>query len=115
MADYCVRHGRNVIVLCSGWQDKVNIEDTLFGGALVDVLVRTGKFETASDAALIAQDMWISHKDHLMEYLDQTDHVARLKANHLDDSIPYCLTLDQTDKVPELTIDENILILQDGK
>ena len=50
-----------------------------------------------------------------MEYLDQTDHVARLKANHLDDSIPYCLTLDQTDKVPELTIDENILILQDGK
>ena len=49
-----------------------------------------------------------------MEYLDQTDHVARLKANHLDDSIPYCLTLDQTDKVPELTIDENILILQNG-
>lgn len=115
VADYCVRHGRNVIVLCSGWQDKVNIEDTLFGGALVDVLVRTGKFEMASDAALIAQDMWINHKDHLMEYLDQTDHVARLKANHLDDSIPYCLTLDQTDKVPELTIDENILILQDGK
>jgi 2-phosphosulfolactate phosphatase len=115
VADYCVRHGRNVIVLCSGWQDKVNIEDTLFGGALVDVLVRTGKSETASDAALIAQDMWISHKDHLMEYLDQTDHVARLKANHLDDSISYCLTLDQTDKVPELTIDENILILQDGK
>ena len=115
VADYCVRHGRNVIVLCSGWQDKVNIEDTLFGGALFDVLVRTGEFETASDAALIAQDMWISHKDHLMEYLEQTDHVARLKANHLDDSISYCLTLDQTDKVPELTIDENILILQDGK
>ena len=115
VADYCVRHGRNVIVLCSGWQDKVNIEDTLFGGALIDVLVRIGKFETASDAALIAQDMWINHKDHLMEYLDQTDHVARLKANHLDDYISYCLTLDQTDKVPELTIDENILILQDGK
>ena len=34
VAGYCVCHKRDVVVLCSGWQDKVNIEDTLFGGAL---------------------------------------------------------------------------------
>ena len=39
VAGYCVCHKRDVVVLCSGWQDKVNIEDTLFGGALTDALL----------------------------------------------------------------------------
>ena len=111
VADYCVGHKRNVVVLCSGWQDKVNIEDTLFGGALVDLLVNTGLYEKGSDSAVIAQDMWITNKEDLLRYLAPTDHVARLKANHLDDSIPYCLTLSITDRVPELAIEEEILLL----
>ena len=111
VADYCVGHKRNVVVLCSGWQDKVNIEDTLFGGALVDLLVNTGLYEKGSDSAVIAQDMWTTNKEDLLHYLAPTDHVARLKANHLDDSIPYCLTLSITDRVPELAIEEEILLL----
>lgn len=111
VADYCVGHKRNVVVLCSGWQDKVNIEDTLFGGALVDLLVNTGLYEKGSDSAVIAQDMWITNKEDLLRYLAPTDHVARLKANHLDDSIPYCLTLSITDRVPELAIEEETLLL----
>lgn len=111
VADYCVGHKRDVVVLCSGWQDKVNIEDTLFGGALVDLLVNTGLYEKGSDSAVIAQDMWITNKEDLLRYLAPTDHVARLKANHLDDSIPYCLTLSITDRVPELAIEEETLLL----
>lgn len=111
VADYCVGHKRNVVVLCSGWQDKVNIEDTLFGGALVDLLVNTGLYEKGSDSAVIAQDMWTTNKEDLLRYLAPTDHVARLKANHLDDSIPYCLMLSITDRVPELAIEEEILLL----
>ena len=111
VADYCVGHKRDVVVLCSGWQDKVNIEDTLFGGALVDLLVNTGLYEKGSDSAVIAQDMWTTNKEDLLRYLAPTDHVARLKANHLDDSIPYCLTLSITDRVPELAIEEEILLL----
>ena len=111
VADYCVGHKRDVVVLCSGWQDKVNIEDTLFGGALVDLLVNTGLYEKGSDSAVIAQDMWITNKENLLRYLAPTDHVARLKANHLDDSIPYCLTLSITDRVPDLAIEEETLLL----
>lgn len=111
VADYCVGHKRHVVVLCSGWQDKVNIEDTLFGGALVDLLVNTGLYEKGSDSAVIAQDMWTTNKEDLLRYLAPTDHVARLKANHLDDSIPYCLTLSMTDRVPELSIEEETLLL----
>lgn len=112
VADFCRKHERDVIVLCSGWQDKVNIEDTLFGGALVDVLVSTGEYEPATDAAIIARDMWMNNRDNLLTYIDPTDHMARLKANHLEDSVPYCLTLNSAAVVPELTIEEGILVLR---
>ena len=111
VAGYCVRHKRDVVVLCSGWQDKVNIEDTLFGGALTDVLLNTGLYEMGSDAAVIARDMWTSNKEDLFAYLETTDHMGRLKANHLEEAVPYCLTLSITDKVPELSIEGDTLIL----
>lgn len=113
VADYCLLHARDVVVLCSGWQDKVNIEDTLFGGALTDVLVKTGLYQTGSDAAVIARGMWTSNRDSLIAYLDLSDHMARLKANQLADAVPYCLTLNCTDKVPELVIENDILILRE--
>lgn len=112
VADYCLSHQRNVVVLCSGWQDKVNIEDTLFGGALVDVLIATNQYEPASDAAMIARDMWTNNKDNLLDYLVLTDHFARLKANHLEDAVPYCLTLNTAPVVPDLTVEEGSLVLR---
>ncbi|MCD8268242.1 MAG: 2-phosphosulfolactate phosphatase [Parabacteroides sp.] len=112
VADYCLFHARDVVVLCSGWQDKVNVEDTLFGGALADVLINTGKYESASDAALIARDMWTDNKENLIAYLDPTDHIARLKANHLEDAVPYCLTPDSAIVVPELSMEGETLVLR---
>lgn len=112
VADYCLSHQRDVIVLCSGWQDKVNMEDTLFGGALTDVLLCSGEYSSGSDAALIARDMWTGNRDNLLAYLDPSDHMARLKANQLEDAVPYCLMLNLTDKVPELAIEKDILILR---
>ncbi len=113
VAAYCVRRQRDVIVLCSGWQDKVNVEDTLFGGALADVLIHTGQYEAGSDAARIARDMWTEHRSDLADYLEPADHLARLRANRLDDAVPYCLQQGITDRVPELSIEEeNMLVLR---
>ena len=57
VANYCLTQKRDVVVVCAAWRDKVNIEDTLFGGALTDVLLQTGLYATGSDAAVIARDM----------------------------------------------------------
>ena len=111
VADYCLFHGRDVVVLCSGWQDKVNIEDTLFG-ALVEVLAKTGKYRPATDAAVIARDMWTNNKKNLIAYLAPTDHMVRLKANHLEDAVPFCLTPDSVVVVPELVIEGETLVLK---
>ncbi|MDH6306582.1 2-phosphosulfolactate phosphatase [Parabacteroides sp. PF5-5] len=115
VADYCLKHQRDVVVLASGWEDKVNIEDTLYGGALTEVLLNTGQYQTASDAAVIARDMWNTHKQDLNTYMEQTDHLPRLKANRLEDSVPYCLSLNLTNAVPELHIENEMLILRNYK
>jgi len=113
VADYCLKHQRDVVVLASGWEDKVNIEDTLYGGALTELLVGTGSYKTASDAAIISHDMWTMHKHDLKSYMEQTDHLPRLKANNLEDSADYCLTLNNTSVVvPELHMENDSLILR---
>ena len=74
--------------------------------------VITGAFINLQAVAVIARDMWTGNKANLLAYLDTTDHMGRLKANHLEDAVPYCLTLSITDKVPELSIEGDTLILR---
>lgn len=111
VADYCIRKQRSVVVVCSGWEDKVNMEDTLFGGALADALLSSG-YWLAGDAAIIATDMWKSNKKDPEAYIERTEHIGRLKKNNLADSVPYCLTLNTAAVVPELSIENNTLILR---
>ena len=108
---YCLHHKHNVIVLCAGYNDRFNIEDSLFGGALVSSLLETGEFETGSDAAVVAYEMWQSQKDDMIGFINRSEHIWRLRANGLEDSVPFCLTLNTTQKVPELVMLGGVLEL----
>ena len=108
IADDCIRENRDVVVLCSGWEDKINIEDTLFGGALVEILQLHG-FQPAGDSALIAFALWQLSKTNLKEYINKTEHYERLRINSLEDNVPYCLTLNQSKLVPVYSKEEKCL------
>jgi 2-phosphosulfolactate phosphatase len=113
VAAYCMERQKDVIALAAGWEDRVNIEDTLFGGALADVLTSGGGYRPAGDAARIARDLWDEHKGHLEAYIRQSEHYLRLEANRLNDSIPYCLTLNSLSALPVLHTEGGTLILTD--
>jgi 2-phosphosulfolactate phosphatase len=110
VADYCVREKRDVVVLCSGWEDKINTEDTLFGGALVDILQSHG-YQPAGDAATIARSLWQKAQSDLPGMIEQTEHIKRLKANNLDKDAAYCLILNQSNIVPIFSKTENKLVI----
>jgi 2-phosphosulfolactate phosphatase len=112
VANECIRENRDVVVLCAGWEDKINIEDTLFGGALIEVLQPYG-FQPAGDAALIALALWQQAKSNLPEYIKQTEHYSRLSANGLLDDIPYCLSLNLSNLVSVYSKSKNRLRLND--
>lgn len=109
VADFCWSKNRDVIVLCSGWEDKINYEDTLFGGALAEVLITNG-YKLAGDAATIALALWKDAKNDLRKYLEQSEHIDRLKANDLENNIIYCLTLNRSTIVPVFDKKQNKLI-----
>jgi 2-phosphosulfolactate phosphatase len=90
----------NVLVVCAGWKGKVNLEDTLFAGALVEKL--KNHIEPDCDAPLVAQYLYNAAKADLVKFLSNSSHVKRLAKLNIHKDIAFCLTLDQYDVVPKL-------------
>lgn len=99
IVNFCVQKKRDVLVLCSGWKDRFNIEDSLFGGALADQLINSG-FEADSDAVQVALDMWKEAKPDVYTYIEKSEHIKRLAANDLLEVGKYCLKQDTVNVLP---------------
>ncbi len=106
LSKWLYEQNKNVLCLCSGWQDKFNLEDTICAGAISDYLISTGYYTAIEDSSIAAKYLFLSAKDNYFGYLKSSSHRRRLKNLHLNEDIKYCLTPDQTDVIP---------ILKDGK
>jgi len=106
LSKWLYEQDKNVLCLCSGWQDKFNLEDTICAGAISDYLISTGYYTAIEDSSIAAKYLYLSAKDNYFGYLKSSSHRRRLKNLHLNEDIKYCLTPDQTDVIP---------ILKDGK
>lgn len=85
-----------VMILAAGWQNQVSLEDTLYAGALTEMLTTDHSGMAANDAARMAQDLWTAYaadEVRRSEYLKQSEHYARLVSNDLADAVPYCLQI----------------------
>lgn len=90
----------DVLLLCSGWKDKVNLEDTLFAGGVVHYL-RDENY-ALDDAGIASEDLYILAKDDLSTYLKKTSHSERLKKLGIEEDIEFCLNLNITTRIPVL-------------
>ncbi|MEY4604328.1 MAG: hypothetical protein RIT43_1620 [Bacteroidota bacterium] len=93
---------KNILCLCSGWQDKFNLEDTICAGAISEYLISTGRFTSIEDSSIAAKYLYLSAKDNYLGYLKSSSHRRRLKNLNLNEDIKYCLTPNQTDVIPIL-------------
>ena len=100
LTNHCNSKKKNVLILCSGWNNRFCLEDTLFAGALTEKLIKTGKFCSDSDATLAALELWKIAQPDLLNYICSTEHYERLKSNGLENSVEYCLTEDTTPVLP---------------
>ncbi|MCC6541342.1 MAG: 2-phosphosulfolactate phosphatase, partial [Flavobacteriales bacterium] len=44
LSAWLVKQDDNILLLCSGWKDKFNLEDSVFAGAVMERLLESGKF-----------------------------------------------------------------------
>lgn len=107
VADYLYIRGLDVVLLCAGWKGQVNAEDTLFAGAVMDVL--NDRFEIGNDSALIARDLYRMHREHLETFLMESSHFQRLKKLGIHKDISFCLRHNVYDCLPRL--EKNVLIV----
>ncbi|GAB3641399.1 2-phosphosulfolactate phosphatase [Spirosoma arcticum] len=100
----------DVMVLCAGWKGRVNMEDTLFAGALVARL--KDSYGMAEDSAIMAWRLYEQGKDNMAAYLSNSSHIKRLQRLGIQKDITYCLQHDIYDVVPVLR--GNALVAMEG-
>ena len=100
VANYLLQGTNSVLVVCAGWKGKVNLEDTLFAGALVELL--KDNIEPDCDAPLMAQHLYNQAKNDLVGFLQNSSHVKRLARLNIHKDIEFCLTPDQYTVLPIL-------------
>jgi len=96
---------RDLLVLCAGWKNKFNLEDTLFAGALSEMVLEDDQFYTICDATLGSIDLYSAASKNMMGYIEKVAQRHRLRKNNLDDVIGYCHETDLTDLLPVLEND----------
>jgi 2-phosphosulfolactate phosphatase len=100
LTDWLLEQDRNVILLCAGWKDKVNLEDTICAGAFAERLLKDSVFSTICDSAKAAIDLWGIASGDPLSYIEKAAQRSRLRDKGLDDCIGYCMTPDKSHAIP---------------
>ncbi|MHB1920657.1 MAG: 2-phosphosulfolactate phosphatase [Chitinophagaceae bacterium] len=105
--DFLLHQDHPVVLGCAGWKNRINMEDTLFAGALIH-RVRS-RYQISCDSALGAETLYQLTRNDLFGFMKQASHFQRLASFGLEKDIQYCLTPDLANVLPvfregELTI-----------
>ena len=100
ICDYLIAEEKDVILVCAGWKNKFNLEDTLFAGAVVDRLTVDSNITYDCDSAIGSKHLYNLAKDDLFSFLSTSSHRNRLAKLDLERDIKYCLTLNQCAVIP---------------
>jgi 2-phosphosulfolactate phosphatase len=110
VVEHLRKQNRNVILGCSAWKNRVNIEDTLFAGAVIEQLEE--QFTINCDSSHIALNLYKAAKPDLFGFMkaNNATHYHRLTNFGLDRDMKYCLTADGAPTLPMFVGDRLIRV-----
>ncbi len=99
VCNYLIAQNKNVILACAAWKDRINIEDTLFAGAVISRI--KSHFYQNCDASQIAETLYQQASDDLFGFMrdHNASHYHRLMAYGLEEDIRFCLTIDNANQL----------------
>ena len=100
ICNWLLAQDKDVLLLCSGWKNKFNLEDTLFAGAVVHQIKKS--FSHFCDAAIASEDLYLQAQSDLRGYLLKSSHSQRLKELNIENDIQFCLKQDCCQAIPGL-------------
>jgi len=102
LTKWLAKDDHNIVFLCAGWKGRFNLEDSLFAGAVINLLAEYRDFDIMEDSALAARYLYEKAKDDPGKFLSHSSHRRRLARLDLKKDIKYCLTPDQSNTIPYL-------------
>ena len=107
VVNYLRTQGNDVVILCAGWKGHINLEDTMFAGALA--LTLESEFHYTDDAVLLAKALYKEMKGSMLHAIQNASHVKRLKKFNVNKDVEFCLTPNRYDVVPVLKNGEIVI------
>ncbi len=103
VCDYLIKKKQPVILACAAWKDRINLEDSLFAGAVIDVV--KDHFYINCDSSKIAASLYIDAKSDLYKFMEtkNASHFQRLSSFGLQEDIKHCLTSNTAHVLPVFT------------
>ena len=101
LCDWLKTQNKDVLLLCSGWKNKLNLEDSVFAGAVTERLLQTNRFQTG-DAALASMFLYQQVQKSPVRFFHNSSHSKRLAELGLKKDIKYCFSIDKTKVIPVL-------------
>ncbi len=100
VANYLRRQESDIVILCAGWKGHINLEDTLYAGALA--LLLESDFHYTDDAVLVAKALYKGVKGNMLHAIRNASHAKRLQKFNVIKDVEFCLARDRYDVVPVL-------------
>jgi 2-phosphosulfolactate phosphatase len=98
VCEFLVRSKKNVVLGCSAWKDRVNIEDALFAGAVINQI--KSDFTIHCDSSLMASELYSAQQNHMFAFIRKTTHWHRLAAFGLEKDLEYCVSPNLANILP---------------
>jgi len=108
VVDFLMKQNKNVLLACSAWKDRFNLEDTLFAGAVASRLL--DGYDVNCDSTRAACYLYeASGGKDLISFLRDSSHYKRLAAYGLEHDMEYCATPNLHPVVPILKGNELVI------
>lgn len=109
VCDHILNKNMPVILGCAAWKDRVNMEDTLFAGAVISRIKEY--FSIKCDSSHFAENLYHLASPDLFGFMHKNNatHYHRLMNFGLEKDIRYCLTNDLANVLPVFQGDRLVL------
>ena len=102
LCNMLVKQNKSILLLCSGWKNKFNLEDALFAGAVTEKITLLSDQYILGDGCLALKYLYQTAEKDPYKFLNHSSHKERLARLNLKEDIRYCLKTNQTNVIPVL-------------
>lgn len=106
--DAAALSGKDIVLICSGRNNRFTIEDALCAGKIVGLLEQNYGY-TTTDLAWVTKDLYQRYKGNLREALAHCQHYNRIASGALASDVDHCLREDIYTSTPRVVNNGEII------